>query len=273
MNEVGLGFAGQSIRPTIIPSQFVGGFADSDGLMVIVKFFRCIRTRSTNVSGTLVTKTLWNPSHEDYHKLDKKNQAGNRLQENLELKGFQTDLFTLKTQWKSLRDRWKRLQNPTTGSSAGGSWVFRDQLEFLRAGEPEGVRFSNLSLACAPEQNVDDGVIEEGSESRSSTPTRPDIRRKLGSPSCTPRKRERDEILERGFDCLEETSRFLRERWAGTDSDDLYRSFGKSRISIASTALDQPVITGEMIGKALRRMDPDKAQERMAEMAFSVFRP
>ncbi|RCN29574.1 hypothetical protein ANCCAN_24668 [Ancylostoma caninum] len=200
---------------------------------------------------------LWNPSHEDYHQLDKKNQAWNRLQKNLELKGFQTDLFTLKTQWKSLKHRWKRLQNPTTGSSAGGSWVSRDQLEFLRTGEPEGVGFSNLSLACAPEQNVDDGMIEEAPSEGALLQQgyNKDIRRKLGSPSCTPRKRKRDEILERGFDRLEETSRFLRERWAGTDSDDLYRSFG------------------EMIGKALRRMDPDKAQERMAEMASSVFRP
>ncbi|EYC45244.1 hypothetical protein Y032_0434g1392 [Ancylostoma ceylanicum] len=118
----------------------------------------------------------------------KKTEAWNRLQENLEQKGFQTDLLSMKMSRKSLRDR---------------------------------VRFSNLNLRCAVNDDANDDGVEEDdsrhSETRStaSIPARPavDIRKKLGEQAPVPPKRRRGQFLEKGFECLEETSRLMRERW------------------------------------------------------------
>ncbi|KHJ97384.1 hypothetical protein OESDEN_02632 [Oesophagostomum dentatum] len=79
---------------------------------------------------------IWNPSIEDYSRLDKKNASWNRIHAAMAENGYSGGLLELKTQWKNLRDQWRKNQLNRGGVNCR-PWTFEKHLLFLATAQNE----------------------------------------------------------------------------------------------------------------------------------------
>ncbi|CAJ0590324.1 unnamed protein product [Cylicocyclus nassatus] len=176
---------------------------------------------------------LWLPSHDGYHKRDRRAATWNKIVDLLLERGIAADLDDVKVKWKAMRSGYMKCRKGKSGQAATRTGIFR-YLAFLDQAEVDAPRVSNLNLS--DEEHVND-------ENEIEIPLLGQLSEK--EKTHTPKRSRVVDMCDEDRGALRDAINTVKERLEAVRSNDKFDTFGN------------------FVAQNLRDMDKAKAQEKI----------